>query len=291
MEADEAHSAAHGHRISQRLDAAMAAFVATAADAFVTAAGESTEARLEALRAAVEERLAAFAAYQHDQLAMLDTRLDDVERSALDLIGETETRLRSDIGALDSVRDEVDSLRTETTRTRDELERLRDEHLEGHDRLLLRIADLEARAAERLDVNAAVQIERLDEIERQLLALDPGVGADDDPGAGAVVTADITSRSPVTGASWHESAGAPQPGLGRRPSERTGAVVPPPSMRLTGRHGDPDARAFGIDEMGARDDRHVRSDGREVVGGWDDDPLGTLDSGPWQVERNPFAGS
>lgn len=327
---DRLGDAEQEHRSPPGCEPEVAAIAAASAEAILAAAGRACETRLEQLRSVLEERLGAFAVYQHDQLAALDARLADSERTALDLIGEVEARVRHDIGEriaeadagimragqaldealaalaqrlaavsdrlediveaqspgrIDAISDDLDGLRADHGALRGELERLRDEHIDGRDRLLVRMADLEARAAERVDVHTAVQIERLDEIERQLLALDPRV-------------ASAARVEP-----WAHRRVEPDTVHGHRLAGRARTVAPPPSMGLHGRGdsvgGDgvgevreavaPAVGVGGPEQSAVSAAPAARPDlaGPEVVGSWIDD---AGDTDPWRSGRNPFAG-
>ena len=95
--------------------------------------------------------------YEHDdRLTALAAEVAKVDERAL---GEVKEQLSSAIGEAMLVRIELDRLAADT-----------DEKL---DKSTLRMAEIEAQLADTMDVSAAVQLERLEELERAIIELDP----------------------------------------------------------------------------------------------------------------------
>jgi regulator of replication initiation timing len=95
--------------------------------------------------------------YEHDdRLKALAAEVEKVDERAL---GEVKEQLSSAIGEAMLVRIELDRLAADT-----------DEKL---DKSTLRMAEIEAQLSDTMDVSAAVQLERLEELERAIIELDP----------------------------------------------------------------------------------------------------------------------
>ncbi len=107
----------------------------------------------------------------NDRIAGAEARFDDVNR-AIDAMA---TRLDSvDVDAIDEMKDRVASAAGEVELVRIEVERFEKSMGESMDKTVGRIVELETQMQEQhLDVETAVQLERLEEVERALLALDP----------------------------------------------------------------------------------------------------------------------
>jgi hypothetical protein len=266
----------------------------------------------EALRSALEERLTAFAQYQHERLSAIEgqltsgggsplsaaqpaidpealsglsqqflSKVDATERQLVDRLLQLETRITEEQGtriahiestvgrigagfddsvgamsqrvlALDTkLQDlalrvdelaqhvakggsaDIDTLRAQAAAAandaaiaRTELERIAGTVTRQFDQHASRLAELESRAVAELDVDAAVQSERLDELERQMLRLSssPGSGAGTgtaapatiitapaDLGLAATLGATIASTAPVVAAPAQPAAAADVP--------------------------------------------------------------------------------
>jgi hypothetical protein len=107
-----------------------------------------------------------------DRIAAAEARFDDVNQ-AIDAVA---SRLDSvDVDAIDEMKDRVTSAAGEVELVRIEVERFQKSMGESMDKTVGRIVELETQMQEQhLDVETAVQLERLEEVERALLALDPG---------------------------------------------------------------------------------------------------------------------
>ncbi len=106
-----------------------------------------------------------------DRIAGAEARFDEVT-SAIDAIT---ARLDSvDVDAIDEMKDRVASAAGEVELVRIEVDRFKESMGESIDKTVGRIVDIETQLQEQhLDVETAVQLERLEEVERALLALDP----------------------------------------------------------------------------------------------------------------------
>ena len=106
-----------------------------------------------------------------DRIAGAEARFDEVT-SAIDSIT---ARLESvDVEAIDEMKDRVASAAGEVELVRIEVDRFKESMGESLDKTVGRIVDIETQLQEQhLDVETAVQLERLEEVERALLALDP----------------------------------------------------------------------------------------------------------------------
>jgi DNA anti-recombination protein RmuC len=106
-----------------------------------------------------------------DRIAGTDSRFGDITAS-LDAFA---TRLDAvDIDALDDLKDRFGSVAGEVELIRIETERFQESMGSSMDKAVGRIVELETQLQEQhLDVETAVQLERLEEVERALIALDP----------------------------------------------------------------------------------------------------------------------
>lgn len=106
-----------------------------------------------------------------DRISGADARFDEVNL-AIDAMA---TRLDSlDVDAIDELKDRVAGLAGEVELVRIEVERFQKSMGESMDKTVGRIVELETQMQEQhLDVETAVQLERLEEVERALIELDP----------------------------------------------------------------------------------------------------------------------
>ena len=83
--------------------------------------------------------------------------------------------MRVDVEALDDLKDRFGAVAGEVELIRIETERFQESIGTTIDKTVDRIVELETQVQEQhLDVETAVQLERLEEVERALIALDPG---------------------------------------------------------------------------------------------------------------------
>lgn len=106
-----------------------------------------------------------------NRIADIDTRFHELNRS----IDSFATRLDAvDIDALDEMKDRFSAVAGEVELLRIEAERFEKSMGDTMDKAVGRIVELETQLQEQhLDVETAVQLERLEEVERALIALDP----------------------------------------------------------------------------------------------------------------------
>jgi len=106
-----------------------------------------------------------------DRIVGLDGRFAEVDAT----IASVTERLESvDVDAIDEMKDRVASAAGEVELIRIEMDRFKESMGETMDKTVNRIIDLETQMQEQhLDVETAVQLERLEEVERAIIALDP----------------------------------------------------------------------------------------------------------------------
>ncbi len=107
-----------------------------------------------------------------DRIAGAESRFHDVNA----VIDALSARLDSvDVDSIDDLKDRVAGAAGEVELVRIEMERFQKSMGESLDKTVGRIVELETQVQEQhMDVETAVQLERLEEVERALLALDPG---------------------------------------------------------------------------------------------------------------------
>jgi hypothetical protein len=107
----------------------------------------------------------------NDRIAAAEARFDEVN---LSLDAMTRKLDSVDVDAIDEMKDRVASAAGEVELVRIEVERFQASMGESMDKTVGRIVEIETQMQEQhLDVETAVQLERLEEVERALLALDP----------------------------------------------------------------------------------------------------------------------
>jgi TolA-binding protein len=106
-----------------------------------------------------------------DRIAATDSRFDEVDTT----LNTFAARLDSvDVDALDDLKERFGGLAGQVELIRIETERFQQSIGETMDKTVVRIVELETQMQEQhLDVETAVQLERLEEVERALIALDP----------------------------------------------------------------------------------------------------------------------
>ena len=106
-----------------------------------------------------------------DRIAGAEARFDEVNRAIDAMAGRLDS---VDVDAIDEMKDRVSSAAGEVELVRIEVERFQQSMGESMDKTVGRIVELETQMQEQhMDVETAVQLERLEEVERALLALDP----------------------------------------------------------------------------------------------------------------------
>lgn len=107
----------------------------------------------------------------NDRIAASDSRFDDVA-AALDTMNQKLADV--DVDAIDELKDRVVGVAGEAELLRIETERFEQSMSETIDKVVTRIVDVETQIQEQyMDVETAVQLERLEEVERAIIALDP----------------------------------------------------------------------------------------------------------------------
>jgi hypothetical protein len=186
LESLESRVLADLRALHDRLDVAEAAplHVAAGTAAAVVQLRATIDARMAGVRAEVAGVAAAsaeagvtaaavrdlVAATNHD----VDTRLAELAAGVAERTADLAERLgRLDEHLLDQVREELSTVVGEATLARIEMDRLTTSTDAKLDRHGLRMAEIEASLADHMDTSAAVQLERLDELERAVAELDP----------------------------------------------------------------------------------------------------------------------
>ena len=112
-----------------------------------------------------------------DAMIAVNQRLLGVENQMYDFderVGEMAERLaRVDENVLEDVRKEMSAAIGEATLVRIELDRVREEINGKIDLQIVRMSEIEGMLTDTMDVSTAVQLERLDELERQMQLIEP----------------------------------------------------------------------------------------------------------------------
>ncbi|MGH9132617.1 MAG: hypothetical protein ACRDZZ_01675 [Ilumatobacteraceae bacterium] len=107
----------------------------------------------------------------NDRMSGLDTRLDTID-DRLEMLREEMSHI--DSKELDEIREKLSTAIGEATLVRIEMDRLQQSSAERYDTVALRVTDLESQLADAtMDVSTAVQLERLEELERAVIEIDP----------------------------------------------------------------------------------------------------------------------
>jgi hypothetical protein len=112
-----------------------------------------------------------------DAMGALSKRLVDLEAKLIEaderMDGLAQDVARVDEEAINAVKEQLSSAVGEAMLVRIEVDRFIAAQEEKFDAAALRMSEIEAQLADTMDVSEAVQLERLEEIERALLELDP----------------------------------------------------------------------------------------------------------------------
>ncbi|MGZ4673774.1 MAG: hypothetical protein ACXV8K_14020, partial [Ilumatobacteraceae bacterium] len=112
-----------------------------------------------------------------DAMGALSKRLVDLEAKLIEaderMDGLAKDVAKVDEEALNAVKEQLSSAVGEAMLVRIEVDRFIVAQEEKFDAAALRMSEIEAQLADTMDVSEAVQLERLEEIERALLELDP----------------------------------------------------------------------------------------------------------------------
>jgi hypothetical protein len=112
-----------------------------------------------------------------DSMIAFNQRLLELDNSTA-VLGERFATLEDKVGkidesAFDDMKSQMSNAIGEAMLVRIEMDRLAKETNESMDKTALRLADVESKLDDEMDVSAAVQLERLDELERAIAVLDP----------------------------------------------------------------------------------------------------------------------
>jgi len=112
-----------------------------------------------------------------EAIAALSQRMLELENSLSQVILHTNVLTEQigqvDANAIESIREQLSAAVGEAMLVRIEIDRVSASTDEKIDRASLRMAEIESLLGDEMDVSAAVQLERLDELERAISALDP----------------------------------------------------------------------------------------------------------------------
>ncbi len=164
--------AEHGQILSQRVDAIDMKMVDRAL-AMEERINENNGIKIANLEATIGRVGSGF----DDAMGALSKRIVDVEASLLEA-GDRMDSLAADVAkvdeeALNAVKEQLSSAVGEAMLVRIEVDRFIAAQEEKFDVASVRMSEIEAQLADTMDVSEAVQLERLEEIERALLELDP----------------------------------------------------------------------------------------------------------------------
>lgn len=161
---------------------------------------DDTGTKLAALEVAIGRTGAGF----DDAVAAVSRRLhelDDATHSLLGRIDQLDTRIgETDNSGIDQLKEQLSSALGEVMLVRIEIDRAVASTEDKIGKATLRMAEIEALLSDEMDVSSAVQLERLDEIERALAELDPeraAPSAPDLPAPAATPAALTTPPPPV----------------------------------------------------------------------------------------------
>jgi len=164
--------AEHGQILSQRVDAIDMKMVdrALAMEQRINDHNGAKMANLEATIGRVGEGF-------DDAMGALSKRFVDLEAKLLEA-GERMDRLAADVAkvdeeAINAVKEQLSSAVGEAMLVRIEVDRFIASQGEKFEATALRMSEIEAQLADTMDVSEAVQLERLEEIERALIELNP----------------------------------------------------------------------------------------------------------------------
>jgi hypothetical protein len=134
-----------------------------------------------------------------DRIAAVDRKFEEVDR----LFDDINSRLAAvDVDAIDEMKDKVGSALGQAELLRIDMERFQKSIGETIDKTNMRLVELETSVQDQaLDVDTAIQLERLEEVERAIIALDPAqfVRRDELPGVGAKPATNGTSMPSPNG--------------------------------------------------------------------------------------------
>jgi hypothetical protein len=164
--------AEHGQILSQRVDAIDMKMVDRAM-AMEDRINEHNGVKIANLEATIGRVGSGF----DDAMGALSKRIVDLEAMLLEA-GDRMDRLAEDVAkvdeeAINAVKEQLSSAVGEAMLVRIEVDRFIATQDEKFDSAALRMTEIEAQLADTMDVSEAVQLERLEEIERALIELNP----------------------------------------------------------------------------------------------------------------------
>ncbi|MEZ5260006.1 MAG: hypothetical protein R2705_24905, partial [Ilumatobacteraceae bacterium] len=146
----------------------------------------------------------------NDRIAAIDTRFTVTDRRIDDL---AESVRGVDSNAIDELKDKMSSAVGEAMLVRIEMERLEKNVAERTDGLAIRMTEVETQVQDAtMDVSTAIQLERLEEIERALSELDPDQFVRKD-GAGGGSPKNAMKFAPPSADGLTDGVSAPAPGI------------------------------------------------------------------------------
>jgi hypothetical protein len=159
-----------------------------------------------------------------DAMGALSQRMLELENRLLeqaDHLGRiTEQVARVDERAINEVKEQLSAAVGEAMLVRIELDRLAATTDEKLDKTSLRMAEIEAQLSDEMDVSAAVQLERLEELERAVIELNPDQFVRrTDPGVRPTVS--LSANQPSTSLDTGSTPGLPLAGPTTTTSEHT----------------------------------------------------------------------
>ncbi len=127
--------------------------------------------------AALEATIGRVSSSVDEAMVSLSQRLADLEARSI----EVDERLgamaavveKIDEEAIEELKERLSNAVGEATLVRIEMDRLSEGLDERFDRVQVRLADMEAKVSDAMDVSTAIQLERLEELERAVAELDP----------------------------------------------------------------------------------------------------------------------
>ncbi len=164
--------AEHGQILSQRVDAIDMKMVDRAV-AMEERINDHNGVKIANLEATIGRVGAGF----DDAMGALSKRIVDLEASLLEA-GDRMDSLAADVAkvdeeAINAVKEQLSSAVGEAMLVRIEVDRFIESQGEKFDATAVRMSEIEAQLADTMDVSEAVQLERLEEIERALVELNP----------------------------------------------------------------------------------------------------------------------
>jgi hypothetical protein len=139
--------------------------------------GEELTTQVAHLKTDLDVRLQELSARLTIEVTGLTDRIFTLEQRHLAVEAKNQSLAQRvaeiDVEAIDTMREKVTSLAGETVLVRIEMDRLTEGLEERFDKMNLRLVTMESKLDDDADISLSVQMERLEELERSLLELDP----------------------------------------------------------------------------------------------------------------------